>query len=526
MRSFARIFLAFFLLVSAIAPGVSYAEPGQFVPREWQTVRVGSLGEVAFPLDNWRELAELKAWDNSPETFDLRMIHGERWITLGREEAGMLGLSPERISDLGRRFQGAPPIVFARYSPENAQLRVNVVKMERGVDGVVRVWISDFTPHHGERWRWSTRRYLTEAEEGNPDMPGRNPFRAFLAPAPGGGVQPENYSTLYCKSPGFKWNGLCTDPIFYRISWAGAQVAVGHAMRHYKAPIAFIAVPQNRFEQRVTKSGGALRKKVKYEIDGYSKPRWFVATPKELQPRGTHAQICVLPGASSCPDIRLVATSGVLVEEWKGGTMPANEDHLYHWEQTKKSWTVLAFALFTAVLTAAAWGAGLGSLFTTGWGAAAGGANISAYTAGAIAGATYAAGSIVSTGGSPTSAQDGYLGATDSGTMTPPSPGDEHSAGLAQKIQNRLIEADLGASLTGVRSLYRGACPEGYTAAQCHAAGLDPGAMPRPDGYNEHNNVLWMRENYERCQSLGYTGETLRKCAAPLPSGVFTSPGY
>ncbi len=337
MRAFARIFLAFFSLMTAIVPGGAYAEPWQFMPRSWQTVRVSLFSEVAFPLDNWREVAYLAPSRDRPEAFDLRMIDGEKWITLGREEVGMLGLSSDQISDLGRRFQGAAPIVFARYSPENAQLRVNVVKMERGVDGAVRVFIADFTPHHGERWRWMNRHYLTASEELDASRPGRNPFLAFLA-----SPQPEDYSTRYCQDPDFRSSPLCTDPIFYRISWAGAQVAVGHAMRHYKAPIAFIAVPENRFTQRVTRSGGALRKKVKYEIDGYSKPRWYVALPKELQPRGTHAQICVLPGASSCPDPRLVATSGVLVEEWKGGTMPANEDHIYHWEQTKKGWTVLA----------------------------------------------------------------------------------------------------------------------------------------------------------------------------------------
>ena len=52
---------------------------------------------TAVPKDNWRNLGSV-VWDKSGG-FDMNMIAGERWITLGRADAGSLGLSSREISD-------------------------------------------------------------------------------------------------------------------------------------------------------------------------------------------------------------------------------------------------------------------------------------------------------------------------------------------------------------------------------------------------------------------------------------------
>lgn len=490
LRAVARLVAVILATSSILIPGEAAAAAwAEHAARStvWMPIRASNITTVDVPRDNWTPIAEM---DYSGRTgSDIRMIDGERWITLGRDEAGRLGLSGDQVSDLLLRAPSVGAIVFARYSPENAELRISMVKVERGFDGKIRTYLGDYTPHHGESFK-AYRNYLTADEKHDVYRAGYNPFEPF--------------------------KGDRRDPIFHDINWAGAQVAVGHAMRANRAVVAFIAVPQTRFAQSQSCSGGLLRKKCTYTVDGYAKPRWFVALPEKLQPNGTAAQICVVRFADgSCDDIEHVATSGVTVAEWSGGNMPAAEDLLYHWETTKKSWTVLAFAVFTGVLFGLGWAGGLNSLFgaATAEGVATG---VTAVQAGAIAGATYGIGStVLGSGGSLTQAQSGWLGSTGDGSMARPDAGGEHGAGLAAAIHERHIVAPENAGLTGAVQLYKGNCAEGYTVQQCRDAGLDPGNIPRPDSYAEYNHVLATQEAYARCYALGYRDEALRQCAAP-----------
>lgn len=494
MRALARVFLSIFIATTLISPMKATAAVGQF-NATWFNMRLGTPAnwtEVTYPGDNWQVVAELEP-GVLPDTFDVRMIQGDRWITVGRDELGAAGVDSKRLSDLVKAFPAGGAMVFARYSPQTAELRINAVKVEKGIDGKIRMMISDFTPHHGERWR-ASRNYLTPSELADPARPGYNPFDQFR------------------RDP--------TDPVFHNINLSGALVAVGHAMQYTKAFVGMLAVTEPRFEQEVRKSGGILKKKVTTIVRGYAKPKWFVALPKELQPRGFTAQICVIPRATSCDAIEHVAPAGVSFEPWTGGNMPEMEDLLSVWSQTKSSWTVLAFAVLTAVLVGFA-----AYLTPTLFANSAMGANIIAYgksladaaLIGAAAGGIYGAGTIIDKGGSWTSPQDGMFGATDSGFMDPATPGSEPERMLVDAIRARHVNGTMEGGLTGVRELYSGNCPIGWTSDQCKAAGYRSGIAPRTDTWAAMNTVRWLRDNYDRCKSLGYSGAELLKCAAPGP---------
>ena len=420
MRALARFFLSIFIFTTLVSPMKATAAVGQF-NATWFPVRLGTptnWTELTYPGDNWQTVAELER-GILPDTYDVRMIQGERWITVGRDELGAAGVYSNYMSDLVKAFPAGAVMVFGRYSPQTAQLRINAVKVEKGIDGIIRVMVSDFTPHHGERWR-ASRNYLTQQELADPARPGYNPFDQFR------------------RDP--------TDPVFHNINLSGALVAVGHAMQYTKAFVGMLAVTEPRFEQEVRKSGGILKKKVTITVRGYAKPKWYVALPKELQPRGFTAQICVIPKATSCDAIEHVAPAGVSFEPWTGGNMPEMEDLLSVWSQSKSSWTVLAFAILTAVLVGFAAYAAPSLFAGAGMGAMAGGYGMSVSQAamiGAAAGGIYGAGTIIDKGGSFTSAQDGYLGATDSGWMDPATPGSEPERMLTEAIRARHVNGTM-----------------------------------------------------------------------------------
>jgi len=60
--------------------------------------------------------------------------------------------------------------------------------------------------------------------------------------------------------------------------------------------------------------------------------------------------------------------SGVSIQAWEGGNMPATEENVYSYVHKKSSWTMLAFTILTFAVT---WGlsAGLTSVIGTGLGA-------------------------------------------------------------------------------------------------------------------------------------------------------------
>jgi hypothetical protein len=488
-RPIAAMLIALLSTLALILPAKEVrAASGQFITR-WVPWSVSPIASVTYPLDNFRQLGEVVPQRSGG--FDIRMLAGERWITAGREEVGQLGLSSDVVSRLVTAFPGHTAIVFATYSPENAQLRIRIAKAERHPDGRIRSFLGDFTPHHGERWA-AQRHYLSAAERTDTYRAGRNPFASFR-PADD------------------------TDPVFYNIGWSAAQVAVGHAMRMYNASAAFIAMTDTRWTQTVTRSGNLFRQTVTTTHQAWVRPVWYVALPVDQAPYGTQAAICVLPGSTSCPSLELLAHSGVSIEEWQGGNMPSPEELLGAWTDSRSGFTVFTFALVTAALVwgAASIAAGAGQLGALQ--ALPVGSILSPGTVAAFAGGAYAAGSTVFGGGGPvTSAQQGFLGATGSGFLEAPLAADPRAAELAGAIANRQVHGPLQQSISGTAGQFSGTCPVELSARDCRDASLDPGRIPRPDSVSQQNNVLQMRARSAECFAQGLRGAELARCAAPL----------
>lgn len=444
---------------------------------------------VPVPRDNWRNLGTA-VWDRSGG-FDLNMIDGERWITLGRADAGSLGLSSREISDRMSRFPANASYVFAAYSPENGELSVEVHRIEKRPDGVIYIDQADFTPWHGEKWK-AAGKYRTAAEI-TFGAAGYNPFENFK------GASSE-------------------DPVFHNISWTGAQVAIGHAMRNYGAMIGFIAVSQSRTTQSQSSSGNFFKKTVTTTVKGWVKPEWYIATPVELQQENAQiASICVsavqtATETTSCDDPAHVAISGVSISPWKGGNMPMDEEMVYQWTHKQSSWTIAFFAVVLAIVT---WGIATALVQVAPHLVAATG--LPAGGLAAVAGVGYAvASTALHSGGGVTQAQRGFFGSTgngvfkvDLGSMS------VQSRGLAQGVRNKHVLSGWGSNTVSSTKLFKGACGEDKTVAECTALGLDSGQMWRGDTYQEVNTTLDMRARYAACKADGLTGAALQQCAAP-----------
>ncbi len=469
-RLIARLLVVLVGVLPVAQPiGEARAAGGQFNPR-WTSMPVSPTVTVRYPLDNWSLLGEIAGRGGGG--YDLRMLQGERWITAGREEVGQLGLGSDVVSKLVMAFPGHAAMVFATYSPENAQLRIRVVKAERQADGRIRSYLGDFTPHHGERWA-AQRHYLSASEAADPIRAGRNPFAVF---------RPADQ----------------TDPVFYNIGWSAAQVAVGHAMRLYSAPAGFIAMTDTRWTQVVTRSGNLLRQRVDTTTQAWVRPRWFVALPVDQQPYGVQAAICTLPGSTSCPTVEQLAQSGVSVSQWDGGNMPSPEDLLYSWTDSRSGFTVLAFALVTAAFVWVAATAITAYAGASSFAGQLGTSSLSPGWASVYSGGAYTVGSTVLGGGGPlTSAQQEFLGATGSGFLERPQATDIHSAELAAITSRRHIHGELEANLSGVRQFY-------------------DGRRPRSDSTSIQNTTLEMRSRYAECVSRGMRGALLSQCTAGI----------
>ncbi len=452
---------------------------------------------VLWPKDNYTKIGEMTwardATNPNEASMNWKMIEGERWITNGREDIGKAGISSAQMSSRIDAFPKTAAFVFAAYSPESAELVIEMQKIEKTPMGQIVVYRGDFTPHHGEFWRWK-RDFLTPVEASDITRVGYNPFQNF--------------------------RGANTDPVFHNCDWKCANVAIGFAMRYSQAHVAWVAADKTRFTQSTKKSGGLFKKTVTTYIDGYAKPQWFVATAVELQPEGGMQSICVVNTGtvtngttSSCDRVEHMASSGISMVEWTGGNMPNTEENVYSYVNKKSSFTVIAFTILTFAVT---WGLASALAGVIGPGMAASSLGLSPLQAGLLGAGLYA-GVAVLGGASLTTVQSGWAGSTGNGVLTPDiGLMNEHQQRLVQGVKNKQINSRIGTGLAGVKSLYSGNCAENYTSAQCKAAGLDPGAMRRPDTYIESNTTLQMREAETRCKTLVPASNWLAAKADPV----------
>ena len=478
------------------------------VPSNWihATNSAGYGQGVSLPRDNWTQIGSM-TWNRRADQqgFDWKMIRGDRWITYNRQTAARAGLSSDQINNTYTALPKNASYVFAQYVPESATLIIEMQKVERLPNGTIGAYRADFTPWHGEWNKWR-REYLSTAEFNLPAafQVGNNPFEQFKGAS-------------------------VTDNVFHNISWEAASVAIGLAMIHSDAHFAFVSAETNRFTQSTKKSGGLFKKTITTYIDGYAKPQWFIGSFIEAQPDGGIASICVKAigaasasgNTSTCDDPGHLASSMISMKEWKGGNLPASEDHLYSYVNKKSSFTMLAFTILTFIVSYGI----LSGLAIAEGAAGTSMVGIDAATGAAIGAGTYAGVGMLS-GASLTDAQAGWAGNTGDGVLTPNSGAwSSHESYLIQGINNKMIYSRVGTGMSGEASLYHGTCTnEAMTKSQCVAAGLDPGQMHRADSYHDVNSVVQMRTRQAQClqENPALAGVALEKCAAGLTDSTGT----
>jgi len=229
---------------------MAMAATGTYNP-VWRTSYVDGLVSLSWPDEDWTDIATA-TYTKTSRTPALTVAPGEQWILNDDTNAGILGLNSYQAGNFILYSADRPPIIFARYFAEEAQLRVAVIRVRRE-GNTIHVQKADWTPWDGLLYA-RDRYFLTAAEKENLYTLGNNPFSKFS-------------------------NGDKTDPVFYNISFTAAEVAVGQAIQHYRAAMAFIAVPSIRLKQTVTTSGGWLRKTITTTTKGYAKPIWYVGLP-------------------------------------------------------------------------------------------------------------------------------------------------------------------------------------------------------------------------------------------------------
>ena len=479
--------LAFGLMVPTMQAQAAAGELAwvKYKPFRWENTPHGQPVQIWEP--EWTTLASMKLRTTSG--YDMRMVNGPGWITKGLRAGGLAGLTDNEIAGaLVSYANQSGAMVYGRYSPELHQLRVNVVRMFRNEGtNVLDIQERAFAPVDGKWFVWK-KKFLTQEERRGATY-GNDPFAGM--------------STDY------------TDPIFYNVaSISDAQVIMGLASQYSgvtKGVISLLAVDQTDVKQSQTSSGSWFRRTVTTKVDAYTKPQWFVGLPKDQQPGGNDPSFCAKQLAS-CDAQEHLVFSGLAWRAWTGGNMPEQLDHIYHWETSSSSWTLGAFTIVIAVAVAAVTaGAGAAGLLAV----IANNVATAALTASAFAGATYAGVGMAQGGGGLTMTQSN-VGYGNIGRNLAPAqaPNGEVQTGINNAIQNGYMTANPQNSISGIQNAYAGNCPTQYTAKQCWAAGLNPGNILRADVYTEINGVLLLRDRYDWCKGVGWTGRDLNRCAA------------
>lgn len=287
-------------------------------------VRIGGV-PVAYPKLQWEKISDV-ALTTSPGP-NAMPLGGSESVALANRTALALGVSASDVVNANTMFPANVPYVFGRFNPLNGTLRIDVFKLEKGTVGTdvkAGLYHATFTPAHGDHWK-ASRSYIAPDAYKAGVTPGVNPFASFAKPG---------------------------EDIFQNISFGGAQVAVGHAMRMAGAPLGMLSVADSRVSTKTKKGGGLFTKKIETWVLGHTKSKWFIAQPTEVLSRSTtlgSASFCAQdPTLESCPMYQ-TAVSGVSFEEFEGGTLNAQEDE-FTLDYQKKSGLSFLGALVLGVV--------------------------------------------------------------------------------------------------------------------------------------------------------------------------------
>ena len=391
--------------------------------------------------------------------------------TAARQLKQSEGLQAGQVARSAELLPANVPLVLARYAPLSAVLVVDLYKVER-YGARTGVYHASFTPAHGAYWA-AARTYLDASSKalGISTTYGPNPFAAF--DAVGGG------STT-----------------FQGISLAGAEVAIGHAMRLAGAPIGILIVANAQVTYAVSQPDVLYAPTVQAtaaELD----PVWYIAAPATNLPLGATASICAI-NTTVCPQGQ-VAYAQAVFDQWQGGSLPTTPNPLIGTGLIQATPITVSSGATTstpAAFLAFAQAIGASSAFVTTYGPTVAGqpsqaiqavVNLMAPT---LNGNSQTLAGFSATGTLPVappagSITNGQVGAV-SGTSDPV------EATLLQGEATYVTSPTLDSSnlMTAAQTLYYGnatGCPASSTIASCVSAGAPTGVVPRTDSYVETN---------------------------------------
>lgn len=481
------------LATTLTLPGVAAASSfeQETANRKERLLYVNGPFGTRYPVDNPREIATIDGrlgnTDKKDDPFVVRA--GDKAVLNGNEAATMLGVSSKELSNLVYTFPTNAPMIIGLFNPDEAQLRIFVFQMKSLPSGQIKVFLNSYTPHHGERMR-AAREYMTAAEKANLNAAGNNPFFG-------------NRSTTDEQ-----------DPTFYNCGAGCMPVAIGHAMRYHNATYGLISQTELSMDDpEVRTSGGFFFKSVTTIYRGNVQPRWFVATPTDLQPNGLVRGVCAV-NENPCAEGHK-AFAGISIQDWKGGNLSSEKQKVYEKSVTTGGFTLIFFAvLLLAAVFSGGLALGLQAGTALGYGALAGAAYLGAYAIGGV---------------SPTDLQYGLLGQTASDFGPAPTPGDEHARGTRQAVakltsayndSGKLKDLDEPTTIQGgdltqtitlnsVRTVLIGGCDPALEASACGSS-VSPGLVPRTDAYRERETAETTQKNFEDCiKAPGLTSESM-----------------
>lgn len=428
---------------------------------------------VQFPRLHWSVVANA-ARDPSGSGFQISYLRGGMTRVTRNANASALGIPGLQVSGLFYQPAKTPPIVFARYAPGSNVLRIDVLRIERGVDGRITVADAVYGPHQGERF--IAHQGFISASAQRAGLPGINPLASWKS-------DKDNVFHDICLQCPDGRGGIDANT-------SGVAVAVGVAMRQVGAQLGILAAAREWIDVQEDSSGGLLWSTVTVKVSGYARPDWWIASPIGAQIAGaTHLGTCALADESPCRPEHVV-NAGIQLTPWAGPGLPTDQDRLYYSENSQSGFTVLGYSLITAALVgfgAYAWGGefwadsgSAGEMLTSQSTTVASGGvtSSSAVTLGLSAGTGYLGTSDALHPGATSDLQTSYLGPTlASGQIGAQVPSNDAAAKLQASTKALQISRPISASLLGEARMYQGDCPDSNSAPRC--GGAAKGVVPR-----------------------------------------------
>lgn len=446
-------------------------------------------------------------------------------------------LSSSEVAAEVQRWPSNTAVVLARYVAETAQMRLDVVKVQRK-QGCTVIYKAQVSPAHGEKhvsWghfrsnkeiqeQGKKDRYARDAGRSSYTTAGRNPYRRFYK--------------------GFKEEA---DPfVFHDISWQGVQAVLGHQMRVHGATLGYIQVPKMDWETHQKTSGNLFKRTVTTTIQGYATPKTWIAFPYGMSdnPEAQTADICIVDLIDNefssengmCPSVNLVLRSNVTVELWEGGNMPDVREKVFETSFSKSGFSVLGLGILLVIVSFGA-AAMLNMAFAPAAGAPLGGtmagsatsalANLipTAAQAAAVTGGIYTLGAAIE-GAGPMDMVEGTKGIPMIATWPTTGEGKpvegmseyQQAATEIMKAKQLAVPPDNDYALQGAQKLYSGDCRADQSAAECAAqgAGDNTGITPRWDRFQYLDQQPVYKRRMDECMKR-YPKDirAARKCAAP-----------